>query len=97
MATPQAALVRSRAKQRSGKPLRQPAAAESNGTRTGEKEQSVPASFRFKRELHEKLRRYCFIASISQNEFVNAAIEQKLQKDITNVGSERDREFVLGV
>jgi hypothetical protein len=44
------------------------------------KEDSVVAlSFRFRKEVHDKLRVYCFVKGVSQNEFVATAVEECLK------------------
>jgi predicted HicB family RNase H-like nuclease len=86
MASPQTAPIPRRSKKRSLKTTQEP-----GSNPTGQAIQLVPASYRLKEPLHEKLRVYCFLAGISQNEFVTEAIEERLEKVVKTVTEERLR------
>lgn len=40
----------------------------------------VALSFRFRKNVHDRLRVYCFVSGVSQNEFVSEAVEGRLQE-----------------
>ena len=40
----------------------------------------VPVSYRMSKEVHTKLRAYCFVRGLSQNQFVTDAVQEKLKK-----------------
>ncbi len=42
----------------------------------------VPVSYRLNRDIHLKLRAYCFVHKVSQNQFVADAVQEKLKKAI---------------
>lgn len=47
---------------------------------TNKDESKTPCSYRIPEALHRKLRVYCAVTGVSQNTFVNEAVEQWLQK-----------------